>query len=96
MPFTAFTSRPNANHISGRLIVCRVKRLKPKSVPQGQGELFPDYRDHGVFTDSPLSMLQTEKAHRSHAIIEQVIADLKSGALAQIPSRHLPPTAPGW
>ena len=31
-------------------------------------------------------MLQAEKAHRGHAIIEQVIADLKSGALAQLPS----------
>ena len=31
-------------------------------------------------------MLQAEKAHRGHAIIEQVIADLKSGPLAQLPS----------
>jgi hypothetical protein len=31
-------------------------------------------------------MLQAEKAHRGHAIIEQVIADLKSGALAHLPS----------
>jgi len=39
-----------------------------------------------VFTDSPLSMLQAEKSHRAHAIVEQVIADLKSGALAHLPS----------
>jgi Transposase DDE domain group 1 len=86
VPFTAFTSRPKAEHISGRLIVRRVRRLNPKSVPAGQGELFPGYRHHGVFTDSPLSMLQAESAHRGHAIIEQVIADLKSGPLAQLPS----------
>jgi hypothetical protein len=86
VPFTAFTSRPNADHISARLIVRRVRRLNPKSVPHGQGELFPGYRHHGVFTDSPLTMLQAEKAHRGHAIIEQVIADLKAGALAQLPS----------
>jgi len=84
--FTAFTSRRQADHITGRLIVRRVKRLNPTSVPDGQGELFPDYRHHGVFTDSPLTMLQAEKAHRGHAIIEQVIADLKAGALAHLPS----------
>jgi hypothetical protein len=86
IPFTAFTSRPKADHINGRLIVRRVKRLNPKSVPAGQGELFPDYRHHPVFTDSPLSMLEAETSHRGHAIVEQVIADLKSGPLAHLPS----------
>jgi len=31
-------------------------------------------------------MLQAEKSHRAHAIVEQVIADLKASALAQLPS----------
>ena len=31
VPFTAFTSRRKADHISGRLIVRRVKRLNPAS-----------------------------------------------------------------
>jgi len=84
--FTAFTSRRQADHISARLIVRRVRRLNPKSVPDGQGELFPDCRHHGVFTDSSLTMLQAEKTHRAHAIVEQVIADLKSGAFAHLPS----------
>jgi hypothetical protein len=39
-----------------------------------------------VFTDSPLTLLQAEADHRRHAIIEQVIADLKSGPLAHLPS----------
>lgn len=86
VPFTAFTSRRKADHIAARLIVRRVKRLNPKSVPDGQGELFPGYRHHGVFTDSPLAMLEAEKTHRAHAIVEQVNADLKSGALAHLPS----------
>jgi len=86
VPFTAFTSRRKADHISARLIVRRVKRLNPKTVPHGQGELFPGYRHHGVFTDSPMSMLQAEKSHRAHAVVEQVIADLKSGALSHLPS----------
>jgi hypothetical protein len=84
--FTAFTSRPKADHISARLIVRRVKRLNPKTVPAGQGELFSAYRHHGVFTDSPLIMLEAEKTHRAHAIVEQVIADFKGGALAHLPS----------
>jgi len=86
VPFTAFTSRRQSEHISARLIVRRVRRLNPKTVADGQGELFPGYRHHGVFTDSPLTMLQAEKSHRAHAIVEQVIADLKASALAQLPS----------
>ena len=39
-----------------------------------------------MFTDSPLVMLQAEADHRRHAIIEQVIADLKNGPLAHLPS----------
>ena len=88
IPFTAFTSRRKADHISARLIVRRVKRLNPKSVPQSQGDLFSAYRHHGVFTDSPLIMLEAEKTHRGHALVEQVIADFKGGALAHLPSRH--------
>ena len=72
----------------------RVRRLNPKSVPDGQGELFPDYRHHAVFTDSPLTMLQAEKSHRAHAIVEQVIADLKGGALAAKTGSEIEPTAP--
>lgn len=86
VPFTAFTSRRKNEHITARLIVRRVKRLNPATVPAGQGELFATYRHHGVFTDSPLPMLEAETAHRAHAIIEQVHADLRSGPLAHMPS----------
>jgi len=84
--FTAFTSRRKADHITARLIVRRVKRLNPKDLGPGQGELFSVYRHHGIFTDSPLVMLQAETTHRDHAIVEQVIADMKSGPLAHLPS----------
>jgi hypothetical protein len=84
--FTAFTSRRKAEHVTARLIVRRVKRLNPGSVPAGQGELFAAYRYHAVFTDSPQPMLAAEKTHRQHAIIEQVNADLKGGPLAHLPS----------
>jgi len=39
-----------------------------------------------VFTNSPLRMLDAEAAHRGHAIIEQVLAELKDGPLAHLPS----------
>jgi Transposase DDE domain group 1 len=84
--FTAFTSRRTADHVSARLIVRRVKRLNPDSVPAGQGELFGAYRYHAIFTDSPQPMLQAETTHRQHAVIEQVNADLKAGPLAHFPS----------
>jgi len=82
--YTAFTSRPKAQHIGGRLIVRRVKDMNPSN----QSELFTAYRYHAVFTNSPLPMLEAEKAHRAHAIVEQVIADLKNGPLAHLPSGH--------
>ncbi|MDQ3422665.1 MAG: hypothetical protein M3510_04605, partial [Actinomycetota bacterium] len=99
IPYTAFTSRRKADHIAGRLIVRRVKRLNPASPKPRAGkakdavstagqqqELFSLYRYHAVFSDSPLVLVQAEKAHRGHAIIEQVNADLKQGPLAHLPS----------
>ena len=84
--FTAFTSRRNSDHITGRLIVRRVRRLNPPAHADGQEELFATYRHHGLFTDSPLPMLDAEASHRGHAVIEQVHADLRAGALAHLPS----------
>jgi hypothetical protein len=69
------------------LLVRRVRDANPAHVvADAQGELFPVWRHHAVFTDSPQPMLQTEANHRRHAIIEQVIADLKHGPLAHLPS----------
>ena len=85
--FTAFTSRRQADHITARLIVRRVRDANPAHVEtNAQGELFPVWRHHAVFTDSPRAMLDAEADHRRHAIIEQVIADLKNGPLAHLPS----------
>jgi Transposase DDE domain group 1 len=83
---TAFTGRRAGEQVTARLIVRRVKRLNPPSEADGQGELFTTWRYHAVFTDTPLPMLQAEAAHRGHAIVEQVIADLKNSALAHLPS----------
>jgi hypothetical protein len=90
VPFTAFTSRPKKQQVTARLIVRRVKRLNPDAarsvVPPGQEELFTTWRYHALFTDSPEPMLDAEATHRAHAVVEQVIADLKAGALAHLPS----------
>lgn len=81
----AFTSRRKAEHLSGRLIVRRVRRLNDAPSTE-QGELFTTWRYHAVFTNTPLSTLDAEAAHRGHAIVEQVIAELKNGPLAALPS----------
>jgi hypothetical protein len=87
--FTAFTSRRHDEHIGARLIVRRVKRLNPKQVPAGQGALFSTWRHHAVFTDSQELMLAAEATHRDHAIVEKVIAELKNGPLAHLPSGRI-------
>lgn len=85
VPFAAFTSHPKAEHVTARLIVRRVKRLNP-SVAKTQGELLPGYRYHVLFTNTTLDLVAAEAAHRDHAIIEAVFADLKDGPLAHVPS----------
>jgi hypothetical protein len=61
----------------------------PRQEPEGgtgPGELFPAWRYHAVFTDSPYELVQAEQQHRGHAVIEQLLADLNDGPLAHLPS----------
>jgi hypothetical protein len=83
--YTAFTSKKKALHVTARLIVRRV-RDKNKGAAPGQGELFPAWRYHAVFTDSPFELVQAEEQHRGHAAIELLLADLNDGPLAHLPS----------
>jgi hypothetical protein len=87
---TAFTGHRRRAQVTARLIVRRVRRLNPATAPAGQtgkqGELFAVYRYHPVFTDSAEPTLAAEATHRDHAIVEQVIAELKNGPLAHLPS----------
>ena len=89
--YTAFTSK-KGQAITARLIVRRVKDLNRKAA-QGQGELFPAWRYHAVFTDSPFATIQAEEHHRDHAQVEQVFADLTDGPLAHLPSGSFPANA---
>lgn len=85
--FTAFTSRRKAEHVSCRLVVRRVKRLQPLAGDgTEQGELFATYRHHAFITNSTLGLVEADQHHRDHAVVEQVIAELKEGPLAHLPS----------
>ena len=85
--FVAFTGRRKAEHVPCRLIVRRVKRLQPlASDGTEQGELFATYRHHAFITNSTLGIVEADQRHRDHAIVEQVIAELKDGPLAHLPS----------
>lgn len=79
--FTAFASRPKAERVQCRLVVRRVN-VKPDS----QESLFATWRYHAFITNSDLSTVKADRRHRGHAIVEQVIAELKQGPLAHLPS----------
>jgi hypothetical protein len=82
--YTAFASK-KGQAVTARLIVRRVRDLNNKA-GAGQDELFPVWRYHAVFTDSPFERVQAEGQHRGHAVVEQVFADVTSGPLAHLPS----------
>jgi len=82
--YTAFASK-KGQAVTARLIVRRVKDLNRKA-GQGQDELFPVWRYHPVFTDSPFQLAQAEAQHRDHAVVEQVFADWTDGPMAHLPS----------
>ena len=53
-----------------------------------QAELFPDWRHFAFLTNRTDDITIVEAEHRDHAVVEQVIADLKDQALAHFPSGH--------
>jgi Transposase DDE domain group 1 len=83
--YTAFVGRRKRLQVTARLIVRRVRRENTETA-QGQGELFAVYRYHPLFTDNPAPLVDAERTHRQHSIIEPTIADLKASALAHLPS----------
>ena len=91
--YTAFTSK-KGQAITARLIVRRVRDLN-KQAAAGQDELFPAWRYHAVFTDSPFELVQAEAQHRDHAVVEQVFADWTDGPLAHLPRARSRPMLPG-
>jgi Transposase DDE domain group 1 len=86
VPYLAFTS--HRTPVAGRLIVRRVpERNSTKLADAAQQGLFTVWRYHAIFTNNHGSLIEAESQHRGHAIVEQVIADLKAGPLAHLPSK---------
>jgi hypothetical protein len=67
-------------HGGRRLIVRRTRLVGP------QAELWPDWRHFAFITNRDEDIALVEAEHRDHAVVEQVIADLKDQALAHFPS----------
>ena len=63
-----------------RLIVRRTRLIG------AQAELLPDWRHFCLITNRTEELAIVEAEHRDHAVVEQVIADLKDQALAHFPS----------
>ena len=67
----------------GRRLIIRRTRLLG-----AQAELWPDWRHFAFITNRTDDIALVEAEHRQHAVVEQVIADLKDQALAHFPSGH--------
>jgi Transposase DDE domain group 1 len=65
-----------------RLIVRRTRLVG------AQAELWPDWRHFAFLTNRTDDTTLVEAEHRDHAVVEQVIADLKDQALQHFPSGH--------
>jgi hypothetical protein len=65
-----------------RLIIKRTRLLG------AQAGLSPDWRHFAFITNRTDDIALVEAEHRQHAVVEQVIADLKDQALAHFPSGH--------
>jgi len=88
--FTAFTSKPRRDQVGCQLVVRRVKRLNPA---KNQDPLFDEYRHHAFVTNAGFGAVEADQWHRKHAIVEQVIEELKAGPLAHLPSGKFPANA---
>jgi hypothetical protein len=65
----------------GRRLIVRRTRLFG-----AQAQLWPDWRHFAFITNRSEEITLVESEHRAHAVVEQVIADLKEQALAHFPS----------
>ena len=77
---TSYTAFSGKDAITVRLVV---RRIRP--TPGSQLALFTTWDYHAV-TNRPGDVLEIEADHRRHAVVEQRIAELKSAALAHLPS----------
>jgi hypothetical protein len=79
VPYTCFAHTKDAAEV--RLVV---RRVRP--TPGSQLALFTAWDYHAFVTDREGELVEIEADHRRHAVVEQVIAELKSAGLAHLPS----------
>ena len=78
----AYTSGQGSKRVTRRLIVRRT-RLTDST----QQKLWPDWRHHAFLTDLDGDVIDIDRFHRGHAVVELAIKDLKAGAgLEHLPS----------
>lgn len=85
---TSYTAFTNPTQNPGRRVTARlVVRRHRVTTLTDQGELFPAWRYHAIFTNSESDPVTAEAQHRGRAgAIEHVFADLNNSALAHFPS----------
>jgi len=78
----AYTSGRGAKAVTRRMIVRRT-RLTDTT----QQKLWPEWRHHAFLTDLDGDVVDVDRFHRNHAVVELAIKDLKAGAgLEHLPS----------
>ena len=87
IPFTAFTPKRQGRQVTARLIVRRVRDANPDHVARERARrvvprLAPPRLLHRLTPADAAGRVRPPR----HAIVEQVIADLKNGPLAHLPS----------
>ena len=77
-----YISGQGTKRVTRRMIVRRT-RLTGKT----QQQLWPDWRHHAFLTDLTGDVVEVDRFHREHAVVELAIKDLKAGAgLEHLPS----------
>ena len=92
--YTAFTSK-RAKAITARLIVRRVKDLNPRAAA-GQGELFPAWRHHAVFTDSRSPCSRPRSSTAATPSSSRCSPTWPTGRWPTFPLARLRRMPPGW
>ena len=82
---TLYTTGKGRKRRTVRLIVRRTRLVEAS-----QARLWPDWRHHAFITsDHVIAMVEADRFHREHAVVELAIRDMKEGAgLEHIPSGH--------
>jgi len=78
----AYITGKGKHQVTRRLVVRRT-RLTGRA----QQRLWPDWRHHAFLTDLDATVVEVDRFHRHHAVVELAIRDLKEGAgLEHVPS----------